>query len=65
MCFLRRFVSELLFFALFFLVLFPFAIIRRLFGKKYVSKKFDKTLPSYWVIKENNWNSKDFFNKQN
>lgn len=46
-------VSPLVMGAIFFLVVFPTGIIVKIFKKNFLGLKFDKSLKSYWINKEN------------
>ena len=44
-------VSRLLLILIFYIVLTPIGILGRIFGKRWMDKKFDKNLKTYWITK--------------
>lgn len=49
---------------LFYFVITPISILYRLFGKKFLDLKFDKSVGSYWILKENSHLDKKAYQKQ-
>ena len=49
---------------LFYFVITPISIILRLFGKKFLDLKFNKSADSYWVLKENSYLDSKSYEKQ-
>lgn len=49
---------------LFYFVLTPISIIFRLFGKKFLDLKFNKSANSYWILRENSHSDRKTCEKQ-
>jgi len=49
---------------LFYFVITPISILSRLFGKKFLDLKFNKSIDSYWVLRENNHLDRKTYEKQ-
>jgi hypothetical protein len=57
-------VSRIILIILFFIILTPISLISRLFGKKYLDIRMDKTEDSYWHLREKRQLSKTDCEKQ-
>jgi len=47
-------ITRLVLCILFYFVIAPISILFRLFGKKFLDLKFNKSVDSYWILRENN-----------
>lgn len=54
------FVTRTILIVLFYLIVTPISLLARLFGKKFLDQKIDRTVESYWIVRESTG-----FNKRN
>ena len=46
------FITRVILIILFYLIITPIGLLAKLFGKDFLSRKFDKTAGSYWIIRK-------------
>ena len=57
-------ITRLVLCILFYFVITPISIIYRLFGKKFLDLKFNKSIDSYWILRENSHPDREACKKQ-
>lgn len=58
------FMTRVILCILFYLIITPIGLLAKLFGKDFLSRKFDKTAGSYWIIRKSSGFDKKSYEKQ-